>query len=212
MSIAFQNDAESWLRVARRLEAIAYTGLLYTENGFDKERYEEIQKISLDVLARGAGVTPGEALDYFSERMGHPTPKTDVRSAVFDGDRILLVRGSDDGLWTLPGGWAEIGETPAESAAREVLEESGFTVRPTKLIGLFDRDHQGHPARPFACYMSFFMCEILSGEPRPSIETTEVAFFGEQELPPLSILRITPAEIAVCFEHHRDPMRPTDFD
>lgn len=200
------------LEHVRRLQAIAQTGLTYARDPFDLERYEVLRDTAARLLAdlTGAGIERVE--DLFSGDSGYATPKVDVRAAVFQGDALLLVRERSDGLWTLPGGWADVGESPSEMVEREVREESGFVVHATKLLALHDRDRHGHPPIAHHVYKLFVRCEITGGAPRESIETSAVGFFRENELPALSLTRVMPAQIARMFEHHRNPDWPTDFD
>jgi ADP-ribose pyrophosphatase YjhB (NUDIX family) len=150
--------------------------------------------------------------ELLSLQRGPATPKVDVRAAVFDGDAILLVKEPDDGGWSPPGGWADVGETPAESVAREVHEESGYRVRVTRLLAAYDRDRQGHTPLPYHVYKLCFLAEILERDPSVVVDTDGVAFFGEHEIPALSISRVTPAQIARFFRQHHDPALPADFD
>jgi ADP-ribose pyrophosphatase YjhB (NUDIX family) len=136
----------------------------------------------------------------------------DVRAAVFREGRILLVKEPGGGGWSLPGGWADVGESASEAAARETLEESGHRVRPVRLLAAYDRDRHGHPPIPYHVYKLVFLCEILDEVPSSRVDTDEVRFFGENELPELSITRVTPTQVSRFFEQHRDPGRPTDFD
>jgi ADP-ribose pyrophosphatase YjhB (NUDIX family) len=136
----------------------------------------------------------------------------DVRAAVFRDDQVLLVREREDGGWTLPGGWADVGESPGIAAVREVKEEAGMDVRPTKLAAVYDRNRHGHPPIPYHAYKLFFLCEITGGAPATSYETTEVAFFPEDDLPPLSLARVTPGQLRHLFDHYRHPEWPTSFD
>jgi ADP-ribose pyrophosphatase YjhB (NUDIX family) len=125
----------------------------------------------------------------------------------------LLVRESSDGLWTLPGGWADVNDSPSEAVVREIREESGFVTRATRLIALFDRSKHAHqPLFPFHVYKLFIACELLGGDPRPSSETSEVGFFDPNHLPPLSIGRVTPDQIAICVRACDNPDSPTLFD
>jgi ADP-ribose pyrophosphatase YjhB (NUDIX family) len=148
----------------------------------------------------------------FEADRGYATPKIDVRAAVISENRILLVRERSDGLWTMPGGWADVGDSPSIAAVRETREESGYEVRVTKLIALLDRDRHGHPPIPHHAYKVFFLCELIGGEPVTSSETDQVGFFPENELPPLSLTRLVPSEVALAFQHHRNPQLPTAFD
>lgn len=202
-----------WLEWARRLQAISQTGLTYARDPFDVERYEAIREISAEIMADGAGVTDAARIvDLFRGDVGYATPKVDVRAAVFDGDRLLLVREREDGLWTLPGGWADIGSAPGVNAAREVREESGYECELVKLAAVYDRDLHGHPSIPFYTYKLFFVARLAGGAAAHSVETDGVDFFAEDEIPPLSLTRVTPAQIRHMFEHHRHPEWPTSFD
>jgi ADP-ribose pyrophosphatase YjhB (NUDIX family) len=145
-------------------------------------------------------------------RGGYATPKLDVRGVVFRENGILLVKEREDGGWTLPGGWADVGESPADATVREVREESGFETRAVKLLAVYDRNRHGHTPIPFHAYKLFFRCEIIGGAPATSVETEGVDCFGEDSLPPLSISRVTPAQIHRFFEHLRNPGWPTEFD
>jgi ADP-ribose pyrophosphatase YjhB (NUDIX family) len=201
-----------WLEWAKRLQALAQTGLTFSHNDFDRQRYEAVQRIAAQIMAAGTG-TPAERLEaLFSLESGYATPKADVRAAAFRDGRILLVRERSDGHWTLPGGWADVGDSPREAVEREVREESGYEVRAVKLAAVFDRNRHGHTPFGFHIWKHFFICELVGGSPRESNETDGVEFFAEDSLPPLSVGRVTAAQIARMFEHWRDPARPTTFD
>ena len=163
-------------------------------------------------MATYSNVEPSYVLDLFQREVGYATPKVDVRGAVFRGDTLLFVREREDSCWSLPGGWADVGDSPSEVAVREVYEESGYHTRAVKLLAVYDRDRQGHPPLSNYVYKLFFKCELLSGSPSSSVETDAVAFFGENEIPQLSLTRIMPAQVARICEHYRQPNLPTDFD
>ncbi len=201
-----------WLEWAKKLQAIAQNGLTYTQNPFDVERYKSLQAITAEMMATYSNQEPSYVLDLFNQEIGYATPKVDVRGAVFRGDTLLFVKEREDGCWTLPGGWADVGDSPSEVAVREVQEESGYLTRAVKLLAVYDRDRQGHPPLAHYIYKLFFQCELLSGSPSPSIETMEVAFFGENEIPELSLGRVLPTQIKRLFQHYRNPNLPTDFD
>lgn len=201
-----------WLEWAQKLQAIAQIGLTYNQNPFDVERYQKIQAIAAEMMATYSNVEPRVVLDLFAREVGYATPKVDVRGAVFRDDTLLLVREREDGCWTLPGGWADVGDSPSEVAVREVYEESGYHTRAVKLIAVYDRDRQGHPPLSHYVYKLFFQCELISGAATTSIETDEVAFFREDEIPELSLTRILPTQITRIFQHYRNSDLPTDFD
>lgn len=204
----------AWLRWARELQAIAQIGLTYaTENHFDVERYTRIREIAAEIMAAGGGVKTGAILALWDRERGYATPKVDVRGVVFRDDAILLVREVADGGWTLPGGWADVNESPGESVVREVREESGYETRPVKLLAVYDRSKHGHtPLFPFHVYKLFIRCELTGGGPTTSRETSAVGFFAEHDLPDLSPSRITPAQVRRMFEHHRHPEWAADVD
>ena len=202
-----------WLEWGRALQTTAQNGLAYAQNPFDIERYQAMRALSAEILAAYSGMEPSPLLDLFSSEKGYATPKVDVRGAVIQGDAILLVKELlDQGRWTLPGGWADVTDTPRQAVEREIREESGYEARATKLAMVYDRNSRGHPPMYYSCYKFFFLCEITGGEAAKSIETGGVEFFREGDLPELSLSRVTPQEIHALFEHHRHPEMPTEFD
>jgi ADP-ribose pyrophosphatase YjhB (NUDIX family) len=173
-----------WLSWAKRLQAIAQTGLTFTRDHYDHERYVELQRLAAEMMAVGSGMPDSQkVLDLFRGENGYATPKIEVRGAVVKGDQILLVREREDGGWTLPGGWCDVGEPPSAMVVREVKEESGFDVVPRKLAAVFDRNKHPHPPIPVHAYKLFFLCDLLGGEATPSFETPEVAFFRVTNCP-----------------------------
>jgi ADP-ribose pyrophosphatase YjhB (NUDIX family) len=202
-----------WLLVARELQAIAQAGLTFSKDPFDQQRYQRIRELAATLFAEGSGANLQKVLDLFSQEVGYPTPKVDVRGAAFSDGRILMVREAGDGRWTLPGGWADVNQSAAECIVREIAEESGFESTVLKLAAVWDYGKQGHrPRHPAAIYKIFFICQLTGGAALPSVETTEVAFFTRQSLPELSGGRITLAQIHRMFEHWAQPGLPTDFD
>lgn len=204
-----------WLVWARDLQALAQSGLTYAESPFDRERYESIRQIAAEMMAAGSAADMERVLDLFTRQDGYATPKIVVRAAVFDErQRILLVREVlDHDRWTLPGGWADVNLSPVENTVKEVREESGYDVRVTRLAAVWDRDRQCHPPAPFSCYTLYFICELTGGQAQTSVETSEIGWFGPDEIPAdLSLGRVLPQQIARMFDHVRNPELPTDFD
>jgi ADP-ribose pyrophosphatase YjhB (NUDIX family) len=199
--------------LARKLQALAQTGLEFNTNEYDRERYELISKIAAELMAAHCD-TPVEMFQkMFDEQSGYATPKVDVRAAAFREGKILLVREAADGLWTMPGGWSDVNDSPREAVEREVWEESGFRVKATKLAAVYDRAKHPHvPPLPFHVYKMFFVCEIISGEATTSRETLEAGFFAKDALPPLSVSRNLEFQIHRMFEFAKNPLLATDFD
>jgi len=205
-------NPNQWQSLAQRIQAIAQTGLAYAATPYDADRYRELSAIAASMIAGPEPERIALAADLFATEQGYATPRVDVRAAVFQEDRVLLVRERADGLWTLPGGWAEVGQSAAESIEREVQEESGYIVRAVKLVACWDRNKHPHPPIPVHAYKLLFRCELLGGAPVPSAETTESGFFAEDQIPPLSLTRILPEQIRFVFECLRNPAAPTAFD
>lgn len=203
-----------WFEIAKKLKTISQAGKTFAKNDYELQRHLEIEQIAADIFARHTELSSAECLAILQQDAGYPTPKVDCRGVVFKDDKILMVREVADNGWTLPGGWCDTGTTPSENVAREVWEESGYIVKPVKLLAVFDRDKQGHiPPYPFSIYKMFFMCELTGGQPTVSHETSEVAWFAEDELPEeLSRGRTLRHELKLFFEHYRYCDLPTAFD
>jgi ADP-ribose pyrophosphatase YjhB (NUDIX family) len=203
-----------WLRWVRRLQTIAQNGLAYAESPYDTERYGQVRRVAAEMAASGPRGSVEGVEGLFSGESGYATPKLDVRALVRDeGGSVLLVREKEDGLWTLPGGWIDVGESPGEAAEREVEEESGYRVRAVSILALWDRDRHPHPPLPFHVYKLFFLCELRGGEPASSsTETDGVGFFPVDALPNLSLGRVTPAQISRLVELASEGRGPADFD
>jgi ADP-ribose pyrophosphatase YjhB (NUDIX family) len=202
----------TWLERAQRLHFIAQAGLTYSKDPYDRERFEQIQQVAAEILAEGAGAPLEGALETLRLEKGYATPKVDVRTAVFRDGSILLVREVTDGRWSLPGGWADFGETAAAVAVREVQEESGLEVRLTKLLAVFDKSLRGAPPNVWHAYGVVFRGELTGGAERTTHEIAEVGWFARDALPPLSLGRNTPGVLEILFRHLDDPSRPADFD
>ena len=168
-----------WLLWAREIQALAQTGLAFTRDQYDRERYQQLRALAAQIMAEHTGLDVRDIDLLFTQQTGYATPKLGVRGAVFRNDRILLVREiADEHRWTLPGGWADVNESPADAVAREVREEAGVRVRPYKLAAVWDRTRHPHGVmQPFHVWRLFFLCEITGGEPGTGPETSEVAFF-----------------------------------
>ena len=200
------------LELVRRLQALARTGLHFCGSEYDRQRYEEIEQIAAELLAGGSVQDRDALLARWRLETGYVTPKVEVRGAAFRDGRVLLVREAADGLWTLPGGWADVNESPTQAVEKEIEQESGFRARAIKLAALYDRSRHGHGESLHHAWKAFFLCEITGGEARGSYETDAVGFFDPADLPPMSLGRSTPRQVARMLEHWRDRALPSDFD
>ncbi|HVY21932.1 MAG TPA: NUDIX hydrolase [Steroidobacteraceae bacterium] len=200
------------LEHARRLLALAHTGLHYTQSDYERERYEEIASIARALLSMDSDYSSNQLKQAWQLEDGYVTPKLDVRGAIFRDDAVLLVRERSDGKWTIPGGFADINEWPSLSVTKEIEQESGFSARVLKLAAVHDRARHNYPPFMFHIWKLLFVCEITGGEARISNETDAVEFFALDALPPLSTGRITAEQITLLHHHYRQPELPTEFD
>jgi ADP-ribose pyrophosphatase YjhB (NUDIX family) len=207
-----QDMIPGWLRWARRLQAIAQCGLAYAKDPYDRQRYEEVRSLASEMAGTCSAEQMPAVEALFAAECGYATPKVDVRAAVFSQRELLLVQEREDGGWTLPGGWADVGSSPRECVEREVREEAGLEVKAQRLVAVYDRNKYPHPPIAFHVYRLFFMCEITGGKCQTGIETCGVGFFAEHEIPRLSATRTLPEHVARMFEFAKHPEWPTYFD
>jgi len=199
------------LRWARQLFSISQSGLTYCQNEYDLERYHQLQEMATEILTSHSDLSKESVKQSFTMQSGYATPKIDVRGAVMQEGKILLIQEQADGCWAMPGGWADIGDFPAKTVEREVFEESGYRVHVDKVIAVIDANHVA-PLEFYHAYKLIFQCSILSGQPQISHETLAVDFFDMSNLPPLSRSRTTQSMLDEVYAHYLDPARPTAFD
>ena len=204
--------APRWLQWAQEIQALSQTGLAFSTIPYDVERYTRLMEIAAEIVAGHSSLAREQVLEDFAAQPGYATPKVDVRGAVVREGQILLVQERVDGLWCMPGGWADVGDMPSEMVVREVREESGFHVVARKLAGVFDANRAGRPLSLYHAYKLIFLCDIVGGEARASEETLAAGFFSFDDLPPLSSNRTNERHLAEVRAHLQDPARPAAFD
>lgn len=199
-----------FLVYAQRLQALAQAGLTFTASEYDRERYREIREISVGLL-EGLTDEPHEKIvRVFASETGYQTPKVDIRAVVIgQGGKILMVsETSDGGRWTLPGGWADVGYTPFEVAAKEVREEAGLSVTPMRLLALLDKKVHPHPPQPWYIYKAFIQCAVEGGTLlQETNETRGARWFSMEEVASLdlSVDRITLSQMRTMYALACDP-------
>lgn len=205
-------EPKQWLLWISEMQALCRTGLTYTKSEFERERFLRLMDIAAE-MASEITITPPEPIKnmFTLELESYATPVLDIRSFVLQDDKILLVRERSDSLWSLPGGFADVNESPSEAVVRETLEESGFLVKPLRLLVLWDKLKQGAPLSWPHIYKCIFHCELLSGERQPNMEISEIDFFPLQNLPPLSKPRINSVQIQQLYDLVKNPQN-TMFD
>lgn len=201
-----------WLEWAREIQALSQTGLTYCQSEYDKERYQRLTEIAAEIIDRHTGLDYEPLLENFYAQPGYATPKVDVRGAIVKDGKILLVQERSDQRWSMPGGWADVGDRPSEVVVREVWEESGFQVVTRKIVGVYDCNRTGTPLAFYHAYKLVFLCDLIGGQASPSHETLAVDFFDFNDLPPLSQERTNQRYLNEIQAHLRDAHRPTAFD
>ena len=202
------------LEEIKKLKSIADVGVLYCNNEYDKERYTELQNLSLRLFNKISGHAVERLLEVFPFAKDYPTAKVDVRGLVLSADKtkILLAKESVDGKWSLPGGWADIGYTPKEIIIKEFKEETGIDVIPEKLIAVFDKRMHTHPPEPFYVYKMVFWCKPVSSQVNKGFDIMDVQYFDIDNLPVLSENRILESQIKLLYHKISSADYDTYFD
>lgn len=198
---------------AQQIHALSQNGLTYSTNEYDIERYTEMQSISLSMISLLTGMDEISVSASYSPVKEYVTPKVDIRAVVFnEKNQILLVKEKADGLWSLPGGWADVGYTPKEIAVKEVKEETGLDVVASRLLAVMDMREHNHPVIPFYVYKLFIHCEITGGDFNETFDILDKGFFSLQSLPPLSLERVLPEQIHHMFKLVKHPEETVYLD
>lgn len=192
-----------WLEWAKELQFLAQTGLTYSKDVFDIERFERIREISAEIISAQSELSLEKVKDLFCNETGFQTPKLDTRAAIFKEDKILLVK-ERNGTWSLPGGWVDVNQTVKSNTEKEVEEEAGLKVEATRIIAVQDRNMHNVPPYAYNVCKIFVLCEILSGYFQPNIETTESDYFRLEELPLLAEEKNNEEQIKMCFSAYHD--------
>jgi ADP-ribose pyrophosphatase YjhB (NUDIX family) len=190
-----------FLNEIKRLKSLADTGLLYCKNEYDKDRYIELREISFHLLHKFSGASMEELRFILPPATDYPTAKVDIRGiAISEDNKILLVKESVDGKWSLPGGWADVGYSPKETIIKEFKEETGLDIIPERLLAVFDKKMHPHPPQPFYVYKMVFFCKPVSTEIIKGFDVLDVAYFDADSLPALSEDRILESQIKLLFK------------
>lgn len=203
---------DKWIDYAIRIQSIAQTGLQYCKDEFDKERYEELRKISAEMVSSKTDISLEKIYDLFCNESGYQTPKIDTRAVIFIENKILLVH-ENNGTWSLPGGWCDVDMSIASNTVKEVKEETGLSVYAKKLIAVQDWRKHNVTNYAYGVIKFFVLCEYESGKFEKNIETTETALFTLDEIPPnLATEKCTKEQIQMCFSSLENPNLPTEFE
>ena len=197
---------DRWLSYAKKLHALASTGASFTKDRYDRVRYDEISQIAVEMIAQLGGVPVSRINELIGPyATGYVTPKVDVRGTVFAEGQILLVKEKTDGLWALPGGFADIGLTPAENVAKEIREEAGLNVEVEALIGVRHKPKEQYAPDARDFYKLFFACKAVSRAVEPNDpDIADWGYFKADNIPKLSLGRTISADIEMAFKYLAD--------
>jgi ADP-ribose pyrophosphatase YjhB (NUDIX family) len=207
-----ENKIPQWLEWAREIQQLSQTGSAFAVNDYEKQRYKRLTEITAEIVEHHTLLEKEAVEKILMKQLGYATPKIDVRAAVIKDDMILLVQEISDERWAMPGGWADVGDIPSDVAIRETKEESGYDVKPIKVIGVYDANRLGGQLEFFHAFKIVFLCELMGGEAAASNETMDVSFFSFDDLPPLSLNRTNVNHIKELLAHLKNSQRPTYFD
>ena len=201
-----------WLEWAREIQQLSQTGLAFAITNYEKKRYKRLTEITAEIVEHHTQLEKQSVEKVLMAQPGYATPKIDVRAAVIKDDKILLVQERSDKRWAMPGGWADVGDIPSEVAIRETKEESGYEIKPVKVIGVFDANRLGDQLELFHAFKIVFLCDLTGGAAAISEETQDVNFFSFDSLPSLSLNRTNEKHINEIIAHLKNPQRQTYFD
>lgn len=203
---------EKWLSWAIEIQSLAQAGITYTKDLYDKERYERLREISAEMLKEKTDVPLEKVKDLFCNETGYQTPKLDTRAVIFKDNKILLVH-EKNGTWSLPGGWCDVLESIKSNTIKEVKEETGLNVKAIKIISIQDRNKHNTPMYAYGVCKVFVLCEIIDGEFKENIETTEIDYFALEDLPKkLADEKCNKEQIEMCFKAYNDNNWQVQFD
>lgn len=213
-SLSFEKKTlreSQWVKLARELQFLSQAGLTYSRDHFDIERFQRIREISAEMISLGSGYSIDYVKEIFCNETGFQTPKLDTRAAIFQDNKILLVK-EKNGTWALPGGWVDVNESIKSNTVKEVKEEAGLNVIPVRLIAIQDRNLHNTPIYAYGVMKAFVLCEIVDGEFLSNSETIESRYFCLEDLPPLAEEKNNEQQIKMCFDACFNDRRLTVFD
>jgi len=179
------------IKIAKRIQAISQSGMRFTKDDFDKQRFEELRELSVQLIAQVTDAKLEKIRDLFTCENGYQTPKVDIRAVVLNDSKILLTKENSDNKWSLPGGYADVNYSPSEIAEKEVFEETGLNVKANRILAIVDTNKHNFPPLEYHFYKIVILCDLIDGDLRGSDETQESKFFDFNKLPELSIKRNT---------------------
>lgn len=204
------NDLDELVKFAMELQSIAQNGLTYTKDPFDKERFERVREISAQIVSMKTGFPIEKVKDLFCNETGYQTPKIETRAAIFNENKILLVK--EQNKWSLPGGWVDYNESISSNTIKEVKEEAGLDIIPLRIIAIQDRNKHNFPKFAYGICKVFVLCSVIGGSFQSNNETTESNFFSLDNLPIIDENKNVYDQIQMCFDAHKNKKWQVIFD
>ena len=194
-------SATDFAKAIQRMLAITDTGLTYSKDPFDRERYEDLRQILSNVLQETTDINQEELTAILKPTASYATPLMDVRAWIVQDQKICLVRGQGEDTWALPGGFGEVGYSPTENILKEIEEETGFTAKAERLLAVFDTNRFQLQSKQYAKFV--FECKLLDGQFQENQEIAELQFFAIDQLPVLSEKRITKEQMEILWQVYK---------
>ena len=185
----------------QRMIALTDTGLTFTKDPFDRERYEDLRSLLSEMLNQVSDLDADEVAELLKPTSAYATPLMDVRAWIVEDEKICLVRGQGENDWALPGGFGEVGYSPTENILKEIEEETGFEAKVERLLAVFDTNRFQLQSKQYAKFV--FECKLLDGQFQKNQEIADLQFFAIDQLPALSEKRITKEQIEILWQVYK---------
>ena len=187
-----------FVKYLQRMIALTDTGLTFTKDPFDRERYEDLRGLLSEMLNQASDLDSEEVVEVLKPTSAYATPLMDVRAWIVEDEKICLVRGQGENDWALPGGFGEVGYSPTENILKEIEEETGFEAKVERLLAVFDTNRFQLQSKQYAKFV--FECKLLAGQFQENQEIADLQFFAIDQLPALSEKRITKEQIEILWQ------------
>jgi len=187
-----------FVKYLQRMIALTDTGLTFTKDPFDRERYEDLRSLLSEMLNQASDLDAEEVAEVLKPTSAYATPLMDVRAWIIEDEKICLVRGQGENDWALPGGFGEVGYSPTENILKEIEEETGSEAKVERLLAVFDTNRFQLQSKQYAKFV--FECKLLAGQFQENQEIADLQFFAIDQLPNLSEKRITKEQIEILWQ------------
>ena len=209
-----EKKKDELLNLVKRNMTLSQMGLTYAHNPFDEERYKELIEINKAIISIISDKSFETISNFYVPVKEYITPKVEIRGLLLnEQNKILMVKEKlDEGKWSIPGGWADIGFAPSEVIVKEMKEETGLDVSVDRVLAIYDKQSHNHPKDLYYTYTIVFLCKKISGEFSTAFDIDDVNYFSITELPPLSEVRILEEQLKELYFLAIDKIPRVQFD